>query len=69
MAELCYKYKIKMLLVETEKCKDCKYFEEGDELCKCNSENITSEFPDGIFNHYYADILNCKCECQFFEEK
>ena len=55
-----------MLLIETEKCKECGFYEEGDELCKCNSEDILDEFPDGVFNYYYTDVLNCKCECRFF---
>ena len=58
-----------MLLIETEKCFDCKYFEAGDEFYKCNYKYFQSEIADGVFNYFYADVLNCKCECQSFEEK
>jgi hypothetical protein len=56
-----------MLLIETEKCKKCRFFDEGDELAKCKNENINDLMPNGVFNYYYTDVANC-CECQFFKE-
>ena len=58
-----------MLLIETEECQECKFYEEGDEFNKCNEKNINDLEPGGVFNYYADDIANCKCECQFFKEK
>ena len=58
-----------MLLIETEKCQRCEFFEEGNELRRCMENIIRDEFPDGVFNYYYTDVLNCKCQCQFFMKK
>ena len=57
-----------MLLIETEQCKKCRLFEEGEELAKCTDETINDLEPGGVFNYSADDIVNCKCECQFFKE-
>ena len=58
-----------MLLIETERCQDCKHFEEGDEFARCKNDYINDEKPQGEFNYFYADVLNCSCVCQFFAAK
>ena len=58
-----------MLLIETEECLGCEYFEEKNEIYMCNLSYVKNEFPYGVFNCYYTDVLNCKCKCQFFEKK
>ena len=62
---------IKMLLIETEKCQWCEFFKEENELHihRCMKNLVRDEFPYGVFNYYYTDIINCKCQCQFFYEK
>ena len=57
-----------MLLIEVKECPFCKYYILGAELAKCTNEYCTYE-EDGVFNYYWEDVINCKCECQFFEEK
>ena len=57
-----------MLLIETEKCKECGFYEEGDGdgLVRCRNHYINDGKPFGEFNYYYNDVLNCNCECRFF---
>jgi hypothetical protein len=57
-----------MLLIETEKCLGCKFFKEGL-LARCKNPRVIDLEPGGVFNYYYADIANCKCECRFFKVK
>ena len=57
-----------MLLIETKECLYCKYYILGAELIKCANKYCAYE-KDGVFNYYWEDVINCKCECRFFEEK
>ena len=61
-----------MLLIETEQCDycKCKIFgsEEEESMNRCDNEYIKDIKPDGVFNYYYIDIINCNPTCKYFTE-